>query len=190
MSFPTTPTAKSISITSIAPTYTSVTHSLKRQVRSRGAQRWQIEATYPPLNRTTFAPIWAFAQKQKGQYGSFSYTPPEYSNSSGTASGTLSVNNSSGYSAGASIITCNGLTGTLKAGDFIKFGGHDKVYSVVADGSISLTIEPALVADIADDEAVTYNSVPFTMAFSSDTQNMAVGVDGFVSYSIKLIEVI
>jgi hypothetical protein len=190
MSFPTTPTAKSISITSIAPTYTSVTHSLKRQVRSRGAQRWQIEATYPPLNRTTFAPIWAFAQKQKGQYGSFSYTPPEYSNSSGTASGTLSVNNSSGYSAGDSTITCDGLTGTLKAGDFIKFGGHDKVYSVVADGSTTLTIEPALVADIADDEAVTYNSVPFTMAFASDTQNMAVGVDGFVSYSIKLIEVI
>ena len=113
MSFPTSPTANSISITSVNPTYTSVTHSLKRQVRTRGGQRWQIEASYPPLNRTDFAPLWAFAQKQKGQFGSFSYTPPVYSNSSGTATGTLLVNNSGGYVAGTSTITADGLTGTL-----------------------------------------------------------------------------
>jgi len=190
MSFPTTPVANYIAITSINPTYTSVTHSLKRQVRSRGGQRWQIEATYPPLNRTTFAPLWAFAQKQKGQFGSFSYTPPVYSNTSGTATGTLLVNNSSGYVAGSTTIACDGLTGTLKAGDFIKFNGHDKVYSVVADGSTSLIIEPPLLESVANNEAITYNAVPFTMAFTSDTQQMTVGVNGFVNYSIKLVEVV
>ena len=190
MSFPTSPTANSISITSVNPTYTSVTHSLKRQVRTRGGQRWQIEASYPPLSRADFAPLWAFAQKQKGQFGSFSYTPPVYSNSSGTATGTLLVNNSGGYVAGTSTVTADGLTGTLKAGDFIKFAGHDKVYSVVADGSTSLIIEPPLNEAIADNEAITYNAVPFTMAFTSDTQNMTVGVNGFVNYSVKLIEVV
>tara|TARA_R110000787_G_scaffold92138_1_gene193958 strand:+ start:366 stop:938 length:573 start_codon:yes stop_codon:yes gene_type:complete len=190
MSFPTTPVPNSISITSINPTYTSVTHSLKRQVRTRGGQRWSIDATFPPLNRTDFAPLWAFAQKQKGQFGTFSFIPPIYSNTSGTATGTLLVNNSAGYVAGDSTITVDGLTGSLKAGDFIKFASHDKVYSVVDDGSTSLVIEPVLQAAIANNEAITYNSVPFTVAFTSDSQNMSVGVNGFVSYSINLIEVV
>lgn len=190
MSFPTTPVPNSISITSLNPTFTSVTHSLKRQVRTRGGQRWQIDATFPPLTRSDFAPIWAFAQKQKGQFGTFSFTPPIYSNSSGTASGTLLVNNGAGYVAGSSTIAVDGLTGSLKAGDFIKFANHDKVYSVVADGSTSLIIEPALQVAVANNVAVTYNGVDFTVAFSSDSQNMSVGANGFVNYNIKLIEVV
>jgi len=190
MSFPTTPVPNSISITSLNPTYTSVTHSLKRQVRTRGGQRWQIDATFPPLNRTDFAPIWAFAQKQKGQFGSFSFTPPIYSNSSGTATGTLSVNNGAGYVAGSSTITVDGLTGSLKAGDFIKFANHDKVYSIVADGSTSLIIEPSLQVAVVDNVVITYNAVPFKVSFTSDSQNMKVGANGFVNYSIQLIEVV
>ena len=190
MSFPTSPVCNSISITSLNPTYTSVTHSLKRQVRTRGGQRWSIDATFPPLTRTDFAPMWAFAQQQKGQYGTFTFIPPIYSNSSGSPTGVLLVNNVAGYAAGTDTITVNGLTGTLKAGDFIKFGGHDKVYSIMADSSTSLIIEPVLQTAIVDNETVTYNSVPFTVAFTSDTQNMSVGVNGFVNYSIKLIEVV
>ena len=52
--------------------------------------------------------------------------------------------------AGDSTITVDGLTGSLKAGDFIKFASHDKVYSVVDDGSTSLVIEPVLQAAIAN----------------------------------------
>ena len=178
MSFPTTPVPNSISITSLNPTYTSVTHSLKRQVRTRGGQRWSIDATFPPLTRTDFAPVWAFAQKQKGQFGVFTFIPPIYSNKSG------------GYIAGTTTITVDGLTGTLKAGDFIKFAGHDKVYTITADATTSLTIEPVLQLPVADDEVVTYNSVPFTVAFSTDNQNLSVGITGFVSYSMKLIEVV
>ena len=149
MSFPTSPVPNSISITSLNPTYTSVTHSLKRQVRTRGGQRWQIDAT-----------------------------------------GTLAVNNSAGYVAGASTITVDGLTGTLKAGDFIKFANHDKVYTVVADGVTSLIIEPSLQLPVPNNVVITYNAVPFTVSFTSDTQNMSVGANGFVNYSVKLIEVV
>tara|TARA_R110000824_G_scaffold66023_5_gene171619 strand:+ start:689 stop:1261 length:573 start_codon:yes stop_codon:yes gene_type:complete len=190
MSFPTSPVCNSISITSLNPTYTSVTHSLKRQVRTRGGQRWSIDATFPPLTRTAFAPVWAFAQKQKGQFGTFSFTPPIYSNTSGTATGTLLVNKIGGYIAGTTTILVNGLTGTLKAGDFIKFAGHDKVYTITADATTSLTIEPVLQLAVADNEVVTYNGVSFKVAFASDSQNMYVGVDGFVNYSMKLIEVV
>ena len=190
MSFPTSPVPNYISITSLNPTYTSVTHSLKRQVRTRGGQRWSIDATFPPLTRTDFAPIWAFAQKQKGQFGKFTFTPPIYSNTSGTATGTLRVNNSAGYIAGTTTITVDGLTGTLKAGDFIKFAGHDKVYTIVADATTSLTIEPVLQLPVVNNEVVTYNAVPFTVSFTSDTQSMTVGANGFVNYDMKLIEVV
>jgi hypothetical protein len=188
--YPTTPVANSISITGIAPTLTSVTHCLKRQARSRGGQRWLMDINYPSLTRAQFAPIWAFANKQQGQYGTFTYQPPIYKDTSGTATGTLLVNNAGGYAAGSSTIATDGLTGTLKAGDFIKFAGHDKVYTITADGATSLTIEPALLESVADNEVITYNDVPFTMAFTTDTQEMSVSTGGFVAYQIKLVEVV
>jgi len=188
--FPSSPVASSIKITGVSPTLVSVTHSLKRQARSRGGQRWAIEANYPPMSRSDFAPVWAFAHSQQGQYETFTYTPPVYGNSSGTASGTLLVNNVAGYAAGTSTIASDGLTGTLKAGDFIKFAGHDKVYMLTADGSTSLAIEPPLTAAVVNNEAVTYNAVPFTVAFTADAQEMSVGTDGFVSYQIKLAEIV
>ena len=188
MSFPTSPTASSIKITGISPTLTSVTHSLKRQARSRGGQRWLIEANYPPMTRSDFAPLWAFANAQQGQYNTFTYKPPIYKDTSGTATGTLLANGAA--SAGDSSITCDGLTGTLKAGDFIKFAGHDKVYTLTADGSTTIAIEPPLLSAVADNEAVTYNDVPFTMSFADDNQEMSVGVEQLVGFSIKLVEVV
>ena len=73
MSFPTSPVPSTISIRSITPTFTSVTQSLKRQVRQRGGQRWLITANYPPLSRSDFAPVWAFAQLQKGQFNTYCF---------------------------------------------------------------------------------------------------------------------
>lgn len=188
-SYPTTPTPSGIKITSVAPTLVSVSHSLKRQSRSRGGQRWMMEVSYPPLSRANFAPLWAFSAQQRGRYESFTFVPPVYGNSSGTASGTLLVNNVAGYAAGSTTFAADGLTGTLKAGDFIKFAGHDKVYCLTADGSTSLSIEPPLLSAVADNEAITYNSVPFTVSFGVDSQEMAVGVDGVVDFSISLVEV-
>jgi hypothetical protein len=188
--YPTTPGATSIKITGISPTLVSVTHSLKRQARRRGGQRWAIEANYPPMTRAIFAPLWAFVNSQQGQYGTFTYQPPIYSDSSGTATGTLLVNNVSGYAAGSTSIASDGLTGTLKAGDFIKFSGHDKVYMLTADGSTTLTIEPPLVSALVNDETVTYQDVPFTMAFTADNQVMSMGTEQFVGFAIKLVEIV
>ena len=190
MSFPTTPEASSIKITGISPTLTSLTHSLKRQARSRGGQRWLIEANYPPMTRSDFSPLWAFSNAQQGQYSTFIYQPPIYKDTSGTATGTLLVNDAAGYSAGDSSITCDGLTGTLKAGDFIKFSGHDKVYTLTADGYTTLTIEPPLLSSVSDNETVVYIDVPFTMAFAEDKQVLSMGVDQMIGFSIKLVEIV
>ena len=189
-SYPITPVANGIQITGISPTLTSLTHSLKRQARSRGAQRWLIDLSYPLMNRADFSPLWAFANAQKGRYGTFTYQPPIYKDTSGTATGTLLVNNGAGYSAGDSTLASDGLTGTLKAGDFIKFGGHAKVYTLTTDGSTSLSIEPPLMSAVVDNETVTYNDVPFTMAFADDKQVMSMGTHNFINFDVKLVEVV
>lgn len=414
--FPITPKASSISITSISPTLVSLTHSLKRQVRRRGGQRWLIDLAYPPLTRAKFAPIWAFSIAQQGQYKTFKYIPEIYGSTSGEAVGTLAVNEPShtvstinasngdfafhaklGWlSSGANVklatyngvsaffipdngpsieylkipltlqrlqnlqwdggslggkfalhsnfgknggslilgttqatsivntdgtkaftqgdkrrliislkhngthiqygnITFNGtdrvtvineqgvavtntvplitpivffninieipnglnhsmflyidgvlianrsfsmsdnasdfieytsgsssgterksyvqrfylninvlkagndtisisttaLNGILKAGDFIKFNNHDKVYMLTSDSTTTkLNIEPALIADVGDSEVITFKDVPFNVAFASDLTNMDVTVNDFVSYSMKLVEVV
>lgn len=186
--FPIAQKPSSITITSISPTLVSLTHSLKRQVRRRGGQRWLIDATYPPLTREEFAPIWAFTIAQQGQFKTFAYIPKIYGKTSGTATGALTV--SGIHTAGDSTITAIGSTGTLKAGDFIKFANHDKVYMLLADGSTTLNIEPALIADIADTENIIYNDVPFLVAFVNDTTSMSVTTNAHTSFSIKLAEIV
>ena len=189
MSYPTTPKPSKISISSDSVSFVSVTQNLRRQTRTTGAQSWSFELSYPPLNRSDFAPLWALIISQKGQYSSFAYIPTIYGNTSGSATGTLLVNNGAGYVIGSSSIACDGLTGTLKAGDFIKFNGHDKVYMLTADATTTLTIEPSLITALVDNEAVTYNSVPFTMALDDNVQKMTADNSGFTSYKVKLTEV-
>ena len=81
----------------------------------------------------------------------------------------------------------------FKAGDFIKFASHTKVYMVVADVQASsnastVTIEPPLIATVADDSVVTYDNVPFTVYLTSDIQEFGVsGVsnDGALYYEYQ-----
>jgi hypothetical protein len=185
--FPIIPKPSSISISSISPTLVSLTHSLKRQVRRRGGQRWLLDVKYPLLSREDFAPIWAFSIAQQGQFKTFSYIPEIYGSTSGTATGSIVADGT--YTAGDSIISTTGLTGNLKAGDFIKFG-HDKVYMVTVDGSTTLNIEPALIEGVSDLEVIIYNDVPFNVAFTSDATNMSVAVNQYISYSLKFVEII
>jgi hypothetical protein len=186
MSFPTTPVPSSIKIVSIQPTLVSVTHLLKRQARTRGGQRWAIEAAYPPLSREDFAPLFAFGIAQKGQYSTFTYIPPVY----GNATGDVSACTSAVEVAGTEVVTVT-MTGTLKAGDFVKFASHVKVYMVTADltGSGELSIQPPLL-EATTSASVTYDSVPFTMAFSTDIQSFDRGVPDLHSYKISLVEVV
>ena len=177
----------------------SVSHSLVRQARSRGgAQRWAIEVSYPPnLSRTELAPLFAFALAQRGQYGIFTFTPPTlWSTARGVATGTPLVKLAS--QTGRSVNTkgwTHSVTGILLAGDLIKFNGHSKVYMVTADansdgsGEASISIEPALMASPADNEAVVVANVPFSVAFASDIQEFGLQAPGLHSFKVSFVEV-
>ena len=79
-------------------------------------------------------------------------------------------------------------------GDFLKFANHTTVYMVAADVTTSsnaatVKIEPPLISSLADDEGVTYDSVPFTVYLTNDIQEFgAVGSDnsGNLLYEFEL----
>jgi hypothetical protein len=189
--YPTSPEFRSIGFSSEQKTITSTTDSGKMFSVQVDGQRFKFSATYPPMKRATFAPVLAFIMKQRSQKETFQIALPDLKNAKGDVSGTVLVNGA--HSAGDTTIDVDGMTGTLKAGDFVKFGGDSKVYMVVSDatasaGSATLTIEPPLRSALSDDASVTYDAVEFTVRLTSDIQEFNTGDLDLYRFEVDFIE--
>ena len=188
--YPTTPEFKSIDFTSEQKTITSTTDSGKMFAVQVDGQRFKFSASYPPMSRSEFAPVIAFVMKQRSQKETFQIALPDLKNAKGDVSGTITVNGS--HSAGDTTIDITGITGTLKAGDFVRFG-HSKVYMVVADATgvasdTTITIEPPLRTALTDTESVTYDGVEFTVRLTNDVQQFNTGDLDLYRFEIDFIE--
>src|SRR5210317_1474577 len=156
-------------------TIITITDSGKKLSRQIDGQRFGFTAQIITAKRSdVYGELMAFIMKQRSSRENFTIVPPEVSNARGTASGTPTGT----ASAGATSITLGGTgTGTLKAGDFIKFANHDKVYMVVADQSDistgSLTIEPPLTTAVSSSD-IQYDNIPFTVHLTNDVQEFGV----------------
>ena len=194
--FPTSPTPQNASIGSEQNTIVSVTTSGRVQTRQIDGQKFTLTLSYPPMTRQNFAPIKAFIMKQRARLNTFTIIPPVISNAQGVASGTISVDGS--VSAGATTCTIDGMTvstnGILKAGDYFRFSGADKVYMAVEDldadgtGSGTLTFEPPLRTAVTDDTALVYDNVDFTVRLRNDVQEYSFVTNNLYKYEIDLIE--
>jgi len=166
---------ESLGIKSIQNTIISKSVSGKKLARQIDGQRWGFTARVITAKRSdVYGELMAFIVKQRSGKENFTIVPPEVEDARGTASGTPNGT----ASAGATSITLGGSgTGTLKAGDFIKFASHDKVYMVVADQSDistgSLTIEPPLTTAVSSSN-ITFDNVAFTVHFTNDIQEFGV----------------
>ena len=188
-----------INLKSNQNTLFSQTDSGKSFRRQIDAQRFSFTVQYPPMTRAEFAPIMAFIMKQRSRKEAFTVTFPSYMNAQGNETGILLVNGV--HAVADTTIAMDGFAGDgagrLKAGDLIKFA-HDKVYMVVEDATSSsnastVTIEPPLREALADNSSVTYDSVPFKVHLTSDTQEFNAGQsdkDGnlLFSYEFDVIE--
>ena len=195
--FPTTPIANAIKIKNNQTTIVSTSISGRRQARQLQNQRWEMTVSFPPMTRTNFAPIFAFINSQRGRKETFTYTPPIIDDALGTETGSVLVNGV--HAVGDTTIAMDAFAGDgagrFKAGDFLKFASHDKVYMVVSDvtsssNAATVTIEPPLTTALADNSAVTYDSVPFTVALKNDAQEFQIGQDALFRYELDFIEVI
>ena len=166
---------ESLGIKSIQNTIISKSQSGKKLARQIDGQRFGFTARIITAKRSdVYGELMGFIIKQRSGKENFTIIPPEVEDARGTASGTPHGT----ASAGATSITLGGTgTGTLKAGDFIKFASHDKIYMVVADQSDistgSLTIEPPLTTTISSSN-IQYDNVPFTVHLTNDIQEFGV----------------
>ena len=193
--YPTSPAPRDVTLRSVQPTLVSTAHSLQQQVRSRGGQRWGFALAYRNLTRAQLSELIGFAVAQRGQYSTFTFTPAVLGYPQTTVSGTPLC---AGATASGRSVTTDGwaLSATvLKAGEFVKFANHAKVYMLTADvtsngsGQATLSIEPALQSNVADNEAITCNGVPFTCAFASDSHEVSVTPKPMFDWSCDLVEV-
>jgi hypothetical protein len=165
-------------------------------VRGGSVQRWGFILQWSALERASLAPILAFALAQKGQFESFTFTPPVLGSAQSVGGGTPLIN---GTTASGRSIPTDGWTPSitvLKAGDFVKFASHSKVYMLTADatsngsGQATLSVEPGLYASVADNSAVTHTNVPFTVAFTKDDQETGIQPGIIATYACELVEVL
>ena len=195
--FPTSPISNGINIKSNQTTIVSTAINGRRQARQLQNQRWSMTVSFPPMTRASFSPIFAFITAQRGRKESFTYTPPIIDDALGTETGSVLVNGV--HAVGDTTIAMDAFAGDgdgrFKAGDFLKFASHDKVYMVVSDvtsssNAATVTIEPPLTTALTNDSAVTYDSVPFTVALKNDIQEFVNGQDALYRYELDFIEVI
>ena len=164
-----------LGIKSNQTTILSKSVSGKKLARQLDNQRWSFTVQIITAKRSdVYGDLMAFILKQRSGKENFTIVPPEIEDARGTASGTPNGT----ASAGATSITLGGTgSGTLKAGDFIKFANHSKVYMVVADqndiSTGSLTIEPPLTTAVSSSD-IQYDNVPFTVHLTNDMQQFGV----------------
>ena len=190
--YPTTPEFASIGFSSEQATITSTTDSGKMFAVQIDGQRFKFSASYPPMNRSEFAPVYAFIMKQRSQKETFQIALPDLKNAKGDVSGIVSTNGS--HSAGDTTIDIQNITGTIKAGDFIKFNTHSKVYMVVEDATgdsndeATITIEPPLRENVDTDVVILYDNVPFTVRLTNDVQEFNTNDLDLYRFEVDFIE--
>ena len=171
-----------LGIKSIQNTIISKSQSGKKLARQIDNQRFGFTASIITAKRSdVYGELMAFIIKQRSGKENFTIIPPEIEDARGTETGSVLVNGV--HAVGDTTIAMDGFAGDgagrFKTGDFIKFASHDKVYMVVADVTSSsnastVTIEPPLITALADDSAVTYDNVPFTVHLTNDIQEFGV----------------
>jgi hypothetical protein len=171
--YPTAPKWRAATIGSFAPSYVSVTNSLRRQARTRGAHAWQISLQYSAMTRADFAPLWSFLVSRTISGAVFSVRLPDFS-PRGTGAGTPQVNGG-GQTGGALVTDGWGISQyVLRRGDFVQFEGQTKVHQVAADvlsdssGNATVTLHPPVRSSPADNATILTTPL-FVVALAGDT---------------------
>jgi len=196
--FPTTKNPTVFNFASNRPNSTAYTLSGKRSVKQFAAQYFSFSVQMPPMQQSDFQAFHAFLVKQKGSFDTFTFQYPL--NNLGADKNNASVVVNGVHAIGDSTIAMDGFTAdtddVFKAGDLIKFNGHNKVYMVTGDansnasGQATISIEPPLQAALANNEDIDTNQPSFTVALVQDDLLYATDASGFFSLSFDVREVL
>lgn len=168
ISLPTSPTAREITITKRSVVGIAASpFTLQAQSYAWSGQVWLADVRLPPMLRADAEAWIAKLISLNGAEGSFLLGDTANKTARGAATGSPLVKGAS--QTGYDLITdgwTNGVTGILKAGDWIQLGSGStaRLYKVMADansngsGEATLTLWPALRSSPADNAVITVSS--------------------------------
>lgn len=204
-----------ITMTSVTPGQTSLSVSGRRQTKQYATQYWTFECQYRSLARSEASKVMAFIAKQRNNLLDFDVEFPEFSDTQGTVtamlasqgvSATLTVATSASIGATSvsvgsawlsSRFTSAGVSASagLRAGDFITFSNHTKIYQLTEDvgfdsnGDGVLQLFPALTTAVTQNSTtVNYNNVLFRVFLAESNQTYEYGLGDTSNINLRLQE--
>jgi len=196
--YPTTTAPNSVEIKPITPTQTTQTFSGKTRRTGYGGQYYELTLRYGQMSPLAARPIQGFLAQAFGPQLSFEIILPEISYSASPVPPITTVRTSAAAVKGAKTVTltnCGANKTVLVGGDYFKFNNHSKVYQATntilsdASGNATLYFAGSLVADVALQEPLVIDAVPFTMILANPNQSYTVGIGGISSMNVEMREV-
>lgn len=165
------------------PTVVTQSQSLKVIARSFPTHQYRCKLTLIPTKRKTFGREFsAWQESISGRAKTISVQIPERSIPRGVLSGVVEVEGDHAY--GSTLIALStqliSVNNAVKAGDCFSFGSHSKVYTVLNDAStdstglVTVRLTLPLLKNIANNNAVVYDNVPFIMRQMEDVQSFEI----------------
>lgn len=132
-------------------------YSFQQQVYEHFGARWEADCQLPPMSRAQAADWQAFMLSLRGRSGTFLMGKTAEASPRGTA--TAAVTNGAAFVRAATLVVDGmGNAKTLLAGDYFEIASH--LYQIIqnvtsdASGNATLTFEPFLRANVADNTAL------------------------------------
>ena len=169
-------------------TVTTRSLSGRTQVRSFGGHFWTARIVMPQLSQEKLRRIYAFLVQQKGSLTTFTISPTNLANVSGTQSNNEGI--ASAAAIGLTQVTMDN-SNEFAAGDMINFSGHTKSYIVTDHDGTALKFEPALVSAVADTETVkSKDNFKLTVRLAGESVKYFEGADGFATLEFDVVEAV
>jgi hypothetical protein len=198
--YPYSPEFTSVDFKINTPTQTTETVNGRKRRAGFGVSFYTMAGKYASLTPSQAAPITAFIAQQYGMTESFQIVFPRisYNKAADYAQAVGNIKVKTAATKGAYIVALKGLgvsKTVMKAGDFFKFNGHSKVYMCTEDlvsnssGEASIYFSGKLVVNVAVDEVLTINAVPFTVILDQDIDEWSVAGGGMTNIEVSFREV-
>jgi hypothetical protein len=165
------------------------------QVYEHPGSWWEIDIELPPMERADAEQFIGFLCGLNGPRGTFTLGDPDGTTPRGTATGTPVVKGAG--QTGRTLLTdgwSTGVTGILKAGDWIQIGNY--AYKVTQDadsdgsGNATLEIFPTLRAAPSDNASITTGSTTSLWRLKTNQINWSVNDLRHYGITIQAVEAI
>lgn len=168
------------------------------QAQEWPGEMWQIDGQLPPMARANAEKWITFLTALRGASGTFYLGDPAGKTPQGVATGTPLVNGAN--AAGSKVLNTKGwttgVTGILKAGDYLQIGTGtaQRLYKVLNDansdggGLATLDIFPRLREALADGAAITTSNCKGVFRLATNTREWSISVAKIYGLQFKAIE--